>query len=464
MNRNLFEDFSSTNKKAWINQATKDLKGKDFNQSLTSKLWEEIDIAPFYTKEDLVDLPEIPKNCFEKASDFSGFPSRNWVNFSAVYPNTSNKEVLNALENGAGGLILYLEGNEKLDHLLKGVQAEYISILIKPLGDPLLALKSFLTWTENTGINETEINGGMLWSPMDLLFSGEKGLDEAIQVLKAVVASSPKSKNFRSFQFNFSRYAEAGATGLDEMIFGFGEIIELIDRSGIEPKVIFEKSGIFTAVGDLHFPEIAKLKVIRFFASELASQYGIDRSPQDNFILSKTSEWSKSTLDVHTNLIRQTYEAMGAVLGGANGLWVMPIQQDKANELELRIARNVSSILIHESYLDKVADPTAGSYYLDFLVFQIMKKTREGIQILEEKGGWKAAFERNQIQEKVRETRMNKQNEVLIGKTSKIGVNRFSASSTLKNDLDFIPFEEEMMELKPTRVSFLVELQNQNQA
>ncbi|WP_332913378.1 methylmalonyl-CoA mutase family protein [Algoriphagus boritolerans] len=71
-------------------------------------------------------------------------------------------------------------------------------------------------------------------------------------------------------------------------------------------------------------------------------------------------------MDANTNLIRQTYEAMAAVMGGANGLWVVPIQQDKANELELRIARNVSSILIHESYLDKVADPTAGSYYLDF--------------------------------------------------------------------------------------------------
>lgn len=243
----------------------KDLKGKDFKQSLTTKLWEEIEIEPFYTKEDLAHLPEIPKNCFEKASDFSGFPSRNWVNFSAVYPKTSNKEVLNALENGASGLILYLDGNEKLDHLLKGVQAEYISILVKPLGDPLLAMKSFLTWTESTGINEMEINGGMLWSPMDLLFSGEKSLDQAIQILKAVIASSPKSKNFHSFQFNFSRYAEAGASGLDELIFGFGEIIELIDQSGIEPKVIFEKSGIFTAVGDLHFPEIAKLKAIRFF-------------------------------------------------------------------------------------------------------------------------------------------------------------------------------------------------------
>lgn len=464
MNRDLFEDFSPTNKEAWVNQAIKDLKGKDFSQNVTAKLWEEIEIAPFYTREDLAGLPKLPENCFENVSDFSGFPSRNWVNFSAVYPKASNKEVLNALGNGTGGLILHLDGNENLDQLLKGVQAEYISILIKPLGDPSLALKSFLTWAESIGVNETKLNGGMLWSPMDMLFDEGKSLDEAIRVLKAVIASSPKSRNFHSFHFNFCRYAEAGATGLDELIFGFGEMIEMIDQSGIDPLVFFEKSGIFTAVGDLHFPEIAKLKAIRFFASELASQYGIDGNPQDIFIFTKTSDWSKSTLDTYTNLIRQTYEAMAAVLGGASAIWVAPLQQERATELELRIARNVSSILVHESCLDKVADPSAGSYYLDFLVSRIMKKTKEGLQNLEAKGGWKSAFEKNQIQQNVRESRTKKQNEMLSGKASKIGVNKYPASTALKNDLDFIPLHEELKELKPSRASYLVELQSQSEA
>jgi methylmalonyl-CoA mutase len=228
--------------------------------------------------------------------------------------------------------------------------------------------------------------------------------------------------------------------------------------------VLFEVSGFYTAIGDLHFPEIAKLKAIRFFAVDLARQYDLELKPQELFLLTKTSEWSKSTLDVHTNLIRQTYEALAAVLGGANGIWVAPLLNQNASELELRVARNASSILIHESYLDKVLDPSAGSFYLDFLITQIMEKARVGLQTLEEKGGWKAAFELGEIQRLVKQSRSNQQNEVLSGKVGKIGVNKFPASQKLKNNLEFSPITEKGNELKPSRASYLVELQNQTNA
>lgn len=461
MTRDLFEEFSPSNKDEWINQAIKDLKGKDFEQSLNTKLWENLELAPFYTQEDLFGLQKLPENSFENASEVAGLPSRNWVNFVPVYPKTTNEEVLNALENGANGLMLHLQGNENLDQVLKGVQPEFISILIKPLGDPLLALKAFLAWTDSIKVEGNKLSGGLLWSPIDLLFEEGKSLEDAILVLKDVLAICPKSKKFKVFNFNFSRYSEAGATGLDELIFGFGELIELIDQSGVEPKLFFEKCGFFTAIGDLHFPEIAKLKAIRFFASELALQYDIDLKPQDIFIFAKTSDWSKSVLDINTNLIRQTYEAMAAVLGGANGIWVVPLQNQNASELELRIARNVSSILIHESYLDKVADPTAGSYYLDSLVVQIMEKVKTGLQNLEEKGGWKLGFELNEIQQNVRQSRENHQNQVLSGRVTKIGVNKYPASQKLKHDLEFSPIDEQPKDLKPNRASYLVELQNQ---
>jgi methylmalonyl-CoA mutase len=463
MTRDLFEDFSPANKDAWINQAIKDLKGKDFSKSLGSKLWGDLDIAPFYTKEDLIGLPKLPEESFEDAHEIQGFPSRNWANFSPVFPQTSNHDVLNALENGASGLLIHLQGNENLSELLKDVKPEYISILIKPLADPMFALNTFLTWVKNIGVDESQLNGGLLWSPMDMLFEDGKSLDETILVLNQILNAFPKSSNFRAFHFNFSRYAEAGATGLDELIFGFGEMVELIDQSGINPKEIFERSGIFTAIGDMHFPEIAKLKTIRFFTSELALQYEIELRPQEIFIFAKTSEWSKSTMDANTNLIRQTYEAMAAVLGGANGIWVAPIQQQNSTELELRIARNVSSVLVHESYLDKVADPTAGSYYLDFLVNLLMEKTKAGLQVLEEKGGWRLGFELNEIQQNIRKSRLDQQNQIFSGQASKIGVNKYPASQKLKSDLEFTPLEEEPKDLRPSRASYLVELQNQTQ-
>jgi methylmalonyl-CoA mutase len=464
MIRDLFEGFSPTNKETWRSQANSDLKGKDFDQSLKSVLWDEIEIQPFYTREDLTGVQKLPENSFEDLPEVAGLPSRNWANLVAVYPNSTNKQVLNVLENGATGLILHLQGNENLEELLMGVLPEYISILIKPTGDPLVALKSFIAWVKGNGADEYILTGGLLWSPMDMLFDGGGSWEQAISVLKNMLSICPKSPNFKLVHFNFSRYAESGATGLDELIFGFGEVVELIAKSEIDPKVLFDVSGFYTAIGDLHFPEIAKLKAIRLFAVDLARQYDLELNPQDLSIYTKTSEWSKSTLDVHTNLIRQTYEAMAAVHGGANGIWVAPLRNQNVSELELRVARNVSSILIHESYLDKVLDPAAGSFYLDFLITKIMEKTRVGLQTLEEKGGWKAAFELGEIQRKVRQSRMNQQNQVLSGKVGKIGVNKFPASQKLKNDLEFLPITEKRNELKPNRASYLVELQKQTNA
>jgi len=464
MIRDLFEGFSPISKEAWISQANGDLKGKDFDQSLKSLLWDEIEIQPFYTREDLIGIQKLPENSFETAPEVTGLPSRNWANLVAVYSSTSNEQVLNALENGATGLILHLKGNENLEEMLKGVLPEYISILIKPTGDALEALKSFLAWVKGNEADKNRLTGGLLWSPMDMLFEQGKSWEQAISILKEMLLICPKSPNFKLFHFNFSRYAESGATGLDELIFGFGEVVELIAQSEIDPKVLFEVSGFYTAIGDLHFPEIAKLKAIRFFAVDLARQYDLELKPQELFFLTKTSEWSKSTLDVHTNLIRQTYEALAAVLGGANGIWVAPLLNQNASELELRVARNASSILIHESYLDKVLDPAAGSFYLDFLITKIMEKARVGLQTLEEKGGWKAAFELGEIQRLVKQSRSNQQNEVLSGKVGKIGVNKFPASQKLKNNLEFSPITEKGNELKPSRASYLVELQNQTNA
>lgn len=455
----LFKDFSPTDKAAWITQAIKDLKGKDFDQNLKSLLWGEIEIQPFYTQEDIANLPEGSR---EIHSSPAGLSSRDWVNFVPVYFNTSNLDILNALANGATGLILHLKGDENLAELLKEVMPSYISVLIKPYGDPAAVLKQYLSWVEQTGTDEAELTGGLLWSPVDVLFDEEGSWEAALLTFNQVFAISPNSHQFRSFFFDFSRYAESGASGLDELIFGFGEVIELIAQSGLDPQLIFDRSGVVTAVGDSHFPEIAKVKTIRFFMSELALQYGFELDPLAVFCIAKTSTWSKSILDPNSNLIRQTYEALAAVLGGVNGLWVAPLQADCTEPLDARIARNVSLILSHESYLDKVADPVAGSYYLDFLMRELFEKLKSGLQQLEAAGGWKVAFDGRQIHQKVRESRLNQQKQILEGERSKIGVNKYPASEKLKKDLSFSPIEDKIESaLSPSRATYLVELQKQ---
>ncbi|MEM9992405.1 MAG: methylmalonyl-CoA mutase family protein, partial [Bacteroidota bacterium] len=56
-----------------------------------------------------------------------------------------------------------------------------------------------------------------------------------------------------------------------------------------------------------------------------------------------------------------------AVVGGTDRLTILPADFDKQNTFTTRIARNVQHLLQLESYLDRVGDPAAGSYYLETL-------------------------------------------------------------------------------------------------
>jgi methylmalonyl-CoA mutase len=457
----LFSEFDPLTKKEWVAQAKKDLKGKDFDQSLKSVLWDRITLDPFYTLEDLKAFSNPSQ--FHPKLEIPGLSPRFWTNAVSVLPGDSNESFLHALQNGADGLVLHLNGYEDLDILLKGVLPEYISILIYPLGNPLLALNSFFTWMERNEISPSQLNGGLLWNPSDLAFDQNENYELAVELFSEILELTTPYPNFKAFTTRSSRYSESGGNPLDALVYTIGELVELIDQSGANPELVFQKMLLEASVGDFHFGEIARLKAFRVFVTEVAKCYGIDLKSEDLTLLAQTSHWSKSILDAQTNLIRQTYEAMAGVFGGANLLWVRPFEEENAGEQERRIARNVSSILKEEAYLDKVSDPASGSFFLEKLEEEILEEIQNGLKELEQHGGWLKSFESREIHTKIRSQRAATQNEVVEKMVSKIGVNKYPASEKLRNDLEFEVFEEKSSELKPTRATYLCELLNQNQ-
>ncbi len=81
--------------------------------------------------------------------------------------------------------------------------------------------------------------------------------------------------------------------------------------------------------------------------------------------------------DANKNMIAASTMALSAAIGGANRITVSPSGHDNEH-FSRRIARNVQHLLKMESFLDKVADPGAGSYFIE-------KITRELGQIAWEK-------------------------------------------------------------------------------
>jgi methylmalonyl-CoA mutase len=71
------------------------------------------------------------------------------------------------------------------------------------------------------------------------------------------------------------------------------------------------------------------------------------------------------------------------------------------DEFSERIARNQQLLLKEESYFDKVADPAAGSYYIENLTNLIAENVWKLFLELEDKGGFLSAWNAGFVQGKI---------------------------------------------------------------
>ncbi len=455
MEQDLFSEFLNATKNDWLRQATADLKGKGEAQDLGSRLWDRIPLQPLYALEDLIN--PVKQRRFHAPSEFPGMPPRLWTNVVTVLPSDTNAEVLAALENGAEGLVLPLQGTEELQELLQGVLPQYISVYLIPLGNPVATFQLFQDWVDQTGADASALQGGMLWSPADQVFDHQQDLGLGVELLEELLELTEGYPNFKAFCIKTSRYTEAGSHPLDALTFGLGELVEILDRVSFAPRVVFEKLFLETAVGEHHFGEVARQLAFRQLVQNFALLYQVAVEEQELFLFCQSAHWSQSIVDAHTNTIRQTYQALSAVLGGANLLWVRPLEEEHASTQERRIARNVSAILKEEAYLDKVQDPAAGSYFLENLVSDLVQETQTALTKLEQEGGWWKACQSGKVQDRVKAHRAKVQGALLDKSQVKVGANAYAAPASLSYNKPVPPFEEAAHELKPTRATYLVE-------
>ena len=112
----LFSEFTPTTASQWKEQLIKDLKGIDYN-TLVWKTSSEIDIDPFYTIENLTMDPT-------PVFTTSDWAICEWI--VVLDEKAANAQALNALQNGASGLVFSI--GKPLDYaaLLKGISMEHI--------------------------------------------------------------------------------------------------------------------------------------------------------------------------------------------------------------------------------------------------------------------------------------------------------------------------------------------------
>ncbi len=380
----LFTEFTSTTAAQWKEQLVKDLKGIDYN-TLVWKTNLGIDVQPFYTKENLSTKP-IPV-----------FAKNDWAICENIFVSdakTANAQALNALQNGASGLVFHITQKTDFAVLLNEILLQYIYTLFIVTPGFEKELSAYL--------NSATI-GDNCFVECDTTLDGKVELH-----------------NSSSICISTNMYQEAGSNTINELAFSIAHLNEYLNVASSSIKTVH----LNISIGGDFFMEIAKLRALRKLVGFLLNQYGIKA---DIHIHAQTTLINKSTVDSYNNMLRSTTEAMSASIGGANSIVVLPfdVEFNSQNDFSSRMARNQQLILKDESYLNIVADMAAGSYYIETLTETLCEKAWEQFKLIESKGGLLACLKSNYIQKII-----TKDAEILIqqfkeGKLVLVGVNKF---------------------------------------
>lgn len=349
--------------KEWLEVARQELEGAEPTEKLSIRKG-DLEILPFYSapKKEVSNPPAL------KPSSNPYLGSRGWMNTPKILATDeikANEIALSYLNSGAEGILFDCQSeNINPAILLNKISLADCSISFLVNHVPSKWLHDFRTFAASN-CDTSKIRGCIFWQTFP------ENDDEIIQ--------------------GFEHWTQFYALGIlvqqqddatDEIARSLKsavQLVNLLSEKKINPHHAIDQLSFSVSVGTDFFLEIAKMKSLRYLWHQVKGAYEVS-NPKPLHIHANSTVWTKDAYQPHGNMIKSTTAAMAAISGGCDSLTVE--QEDNLNETMSRVARNVSSILREESHFSKVADPTAGSYYIDSLTAQLSEKAWSKFQSL----------------------------------------------------------------------------------
>lgn len=247
-------------------------------------------------------------------------------------------------------------------------------------------------------------------------------------IFKYTAQNMPK---FNSISISGYHMQEAGATADIELAYTLADGLEYLRtgvNSGMDIDAFAPRLSFFWGIGMNHFMEIAKMRAARMLWAKLVKQFN-PKNPKSMALRThcQTSGWSLTEQDPFNNVARTCVEAMGAVLGHTQSLHTNALDEAIAlpTDFSARIARNTQIYIQEETDVCRVADPWAGSYYVEELTHEIARKAWAHIQEIEALGGMAKAIETGIPKMRIEEAAARKQARIDSHKDTIVGVNKY---------------------------------------
>lgn len=418
----LTSPFPPATEDAWRALVEKTLKDAPF-ESLRKWTVEGLPVEPLY--EAAAEPKPFPSRPFDA--------ERAWdVRTLTRHPDrfAANGEILRDLEGGAASVVLQIDPTgdngvavgsvADLAAALKGVVPEFATIA---LDAGFLGPKA-ADWL---GAFAKASPGAQLAFHLDPLSafaeSGaspgpiESHLVSAATVAARLADTYPKAQLFMA---SGRVIHEAGGGEAAETAFAVAAGVayaKALVRAGMPVGEAFQRITLGLAADADYFTTIAKLRAARLVWARITAACGAD--PQARIEV-RSSRRMLAAKDAWTNMIRLTAAGFGAAVGGADAI-VLGAFTDSLGlptAFGRRQSRNAQLVLMEEAHVGRVADPAAGSGYVEALTDEIARAAWSEFQTIEAKGGVIAALTAGLVAEVVEKAKAERGPLKIVGVTA----------------------------------------------
>jgi methylmalonyl-CoA mutase len=423
---NLFEDFPAVSRDEWEKLINNESGGKATPEKLIWNTTDRLQVPPFFFKGEITQNPALLVNrgwkVRERITDNNLAEARNHI-IRALKADTDILEICTHYNHTTQTIrAVPIQSLNDLAELFSGLDLTGIEILFNGgIASPFF-IYAFHSVTEMQKADSVTV----LFDPFTIA-AKDGALPEDLKTLPDLFNSAIQTTDARILGIDTVYYHNCGASAAQQtgLLLAIANQYCNILSDHHDINTLFNRMNATMASGPHYFPEIAKFRAVRILWDQFTREWGGEGTLP---LHAETSGWNKSVLDPHVNMLRATTEAMSAVIGGATSLCVNPFDETFAHTTSFseRIARNVNHILKHEAHLHRVADPSAGSWYIDYLTNEIAEQGWDFFRAVESEGGFISALESGFIQREIYDSQKIKKQAFTSGKMTLVGVNRFA--------------------------------------
>lgn len=449
----LFSEFPPITTEEWMAKITADLKGAPFEKKLVWKTGEGFNVNPFYRAEDIEDLKtttslpgEFPYvRGTKKDNDWKVRQNMDVTDFKAA-----NAKALDVLNKGITSLGFHFCGDdvkaENIATLLEGICPECVELNFKTCNNKAEVLIGLLAdYLKGKGVDLDKCEGSVDYNPFKKPLVKGVAFDGWVEQAVAVLNAGKALPRYRVLAVDACQLNDAGSYISQELGYALAwgnDILAKLTEAGCAVDEVAKNIKFNFGTTANYFMEIAKFRAARWLWAEIVAAYKPECDCACKMMAqAQSSHWNLTVYDAHVNLLRTQTEAMSAAIAGVDSITVAPfdVTYQDSDDFSERIARNQQLLLKEECHFDKVADPSAGSYYIEVLTSSVADEAWKLFLEVETNGGFYAAVKTGEVQKAVNASSVARRKAVATRRETLLGTNQYPnitevAAAKIKNE------------------------------